>query len=149
MTATADVTIAPQLYQIFIRTSPEALWQAITEPAFTARYFHGAGIGREGDDRWVLHGPDGSIWGDEGLIEWDAPRRLVAGWRSLYSPEFASEPSSRVMWEIIETTPGVCKLTVLHDRLESSPKTAANVSGAGWMHVLSTLRSFLETGQSL
>ena len=100
MTATADVTIAPQLYQIFIRTSPEALWQAITEPDFTARYFHGARIGREGDDRWVTHGPDGSIWGDEELIEWDPPRRLVTGWRSLYSPEFASEPSSRVTWAL-------------------------------------------------
>jgi uncharacterized protein YndB with AHSA1/START domain len=79
----------------------------------------------------------------------DPPRRLVHGWRSLYDPGMAAEPESRVTWEIDPVEGGVCRLTLTHDRLETAPLTAREVSGAGWMGVLSGLKTLLETGRPL
>ena len=70
-------------------------------------------------------------------------------WRSLYAPEQADEPASRVTWEIEPQDAGVCLLTATHDRLEASPKTAPGVSGTGWITVLSGLKTLLETGTPL
>jgi len=147
MTAAAQATTT-QVYQVFIKATPERIWEAITTPEFTARYFHGARI-QVDSQRYLSHGPDGSVWGDETVLEFDPPRRLVHGWRSLYREETASEPASRVTWEIEPRDDGICKLTVIHDQLEGSPLTAASVSGEGWMFVLSGLKTLLETGESL
>jgi uncharacterized protein YndB with AHSA1/START domain len=73
----------------------------------------------------------------------------VHGWRSRYSAELADEDESRVAWEIEPQDNGTCLLTVVHDRLEGAPKTAASVAGVGWMTVLSGLKTLLETGESL
>ena len=69
-------------------------------------------------------------------------------WRALYDPETASEPFSRVTWEIEPQEGGVTKLTVVHDQLEAAPKTAESVAG-GWSYVLSGLKTLLETGEPL
>ena len=74
-------------------------------------------------------GPDGADWGDGPVLEFDPPRRLVHEWRSAYDPELAKEPPSRVTWEIEDTGDGSCRLTVVHDRLDDSPRTARSVSG--------------------
>ena len=71
------------------------------------------------------------------------------GWVSRYDPELAAEEPSRVTWEIEPEEGGFCKLTVTHDQLEGAPKTAESVSGAGWMMVLSGLKTLLETGEPL
>jgi uncharacterized protein YndB with AHSA1/START domain len=137
-----------QVYQVFILATPEQIWEAITTPEFTARYFHGARIEATGETYHSI-GPNGDVWADEAVREFDPPRRLVHGWRSLYDPELAHEPESRVTWEIEPQAGGVTMLTVVHDQLEGSPKTAASVSGPGWMMVLSGLKTLLETGKPL
>jgi uncharacterized protein YndB with AHSA1/START domain len=137
-----------QIYQVFIKATPEQIWDAITTPQFTVKYFHGARI-TVADGKYRSLGTDGSLWADETVIESDPPRRLVHGWRSLYDPEMAAEQSSRVTWEIEPGEHGVCQLTVIHDQLEGAPKTAGSVSGAGWMFVLSGLKTLLETGEAL
>jgi len=137
-----------QVYQVFIRATPEAIWDAITKPEFTERYFYGARI-ENSSERHRSVGPDGSVWGDAPTLEYDPPRRLVHEWRSLYDPDLAAEAPSRVSWDIEEQDDGTCLLTVTHDRLEGAPKTAASVSGAGWMGVLSGLKTLLETGEPL
>jgi uncharacterized protein YndB with AHSA1/START domain len=73
------------------------------------------------------------------------PERLVHGWRSLYDEELALEPQSRVTWEIEPAGDGVTKLTVVHDQLEHSPKTAASV--AGWTQILGGLKTLLESDE--
>ncbi|HVV57540.1 MAG TPA: SRPBCC family protein [Gaiellaceae bacterium] len=144
-----DLEAGPtQVYRIFIRAQPEAIWQAITSPGFTARYFHGARI-TVVPERYTSFGPNGDTWGDEDVYEFDPPRRLVHGWRSLYDDELAAEPASRVTWEIEPQDDSVCLVTVIHDRLDDSPKTAASVSGRGWMGVLSGLKTLLETDTPL
>jgi uncharacterized protein YndB with AHSA1/START domain len=144
-TATAQTT---QVYQLFIRATPEAIWEAITKPEFTARYFYGARISIVPDGYRSL-GPDDAVWGDAEVFEWDPPRRLSHGWRSLYDPEMAAEEPSRVTWELEPQDDGTTLLTVVHDRLEGAPKTAQSVSGTGWMRVISGLKTLLETGRPL
>jgi uncharacterized protein YndB with AHSA1/START domain len=144
-TTTAQTT---QVYQLFIKATPEQIWEAITSPEFTARYFYGARI-ENSPARHRSLGPDGSVWGDEPMYEFEPPRRLVHGWRSLYDPELAEEEPSRVSWEIEPQEGGYCKLSVTHDQLEGAPKTAESVSGPGWMMVLSGLKTLLETGEEI
>jgi uncharacterized protein YndB with AHSA1/START domain len=141
-------TATTQVYQVFIKASPESIWEAITRPEASVRYFHGARI-ENTQSRHISHGPDGSVWGDGPVFEFDPPRRLSYEWRSLYSDELGAEEPSRVTWEIEPQEGGYCKLTLTHDRLEGAPKTAASVSGAGWMFVLSGLKTLLETGAPL
>ena len=147
VTRTPPVTTT-QVYQIFIRATAEQIWEGITDPGFTVRYFHGARH-EYANGRRLSRGPDGELYGDTEVLEFDPPRRLVHAWRSLYNAELAAEPESRVTWEITPQEGGPCLLTVVHDRLERSPKTAERVSGAGWMMVLSGLKTLLETGESL
>ncbi len=137
-----------QVYQVFIKASPEAIWEAIITPEFTQKYFHGASIAVT-PDRYLSLGPNGEVWGDAEVAEFDPPRRLVHGWRSLYNPELATEDESRVTWEIEPQEGGVSLLTVVHDELDGAPKTAASVAGVGWMSVLSGLKTLLETGEPL
>ena len=144
-------TIAPtttQVYQVFIKATPEQIWEHITRPEFTAQYFYGARIEATAD-RYLSHGPDGEVYGDEQVFEFHPPRRLVHGWRSLYDPDMAAEKASRVTWEIEGQDGGYSLLTVTHDQLEESPKTAESVFGVGWMMVLSGLKTLLETGSPM
>jgi uncharacterized protein YndB with AHSA1/START domain len=143
-TMTATTT---QVYQLFIKATPEQIWDAITNAETTPKYFHASRV-ELSDGRRRAFGPDGSLWGDEEILEIDPPRRLVHGWRGLYDPELAEEETSRVTWEIEPQEGGYSKLTLIHDRLEGAPKTAASVAG-GWMFVLSGLKTVLETGDPL
>ena len=148
-TAIETQNLTVQVYQLFIKATPEAIWDAITKPEFTTKYFHGARI--EVTPEWRrTFSPDGSDdWGEGAVTEFDPPRKLVHEWRSAYNPELAAEEPSRVTWEIEPQEGEMSLLTVVHDRLENSPKTAASVSGAGWMMVLSGLKTLLETGEEL
>ena len=138
-----------QVHRIYIQATPEAIWEAITSAEFTERYFYGVRIETTADRR-ITHAYDGSdTYGEDPVFEWDPPRRLSHGWQSKWNPELSAEEPSRVMWEIEPGEDGVCLLTVVHDRLEGAPKTAASVSGSGWMGVLSGLKTLLETGESL
>ena len=140
-----------QIYQVFIQATPEQIWDAITKPEFTTKYFYGSRVDTTGEvgSPFRHHAPDGkTLWGDDVVLESDPPRRFVHTWRSLYDPELATEPASRVTWEIEAQPGGVTKLTVIHDQLEESPKTSAHVAG-GWMFIISGLKTLLETGKPL
>jgi uncharacterized protein YndB with AHSA1/START domain len=145
---TTTIVQTTQVYQVFIKASAEQIWEAITRPEWTARYFHGARITAT-PDHYDSRGPDGDVWGDSSVEVFDPPRKLVHGWRSLYDSELIAEEESRVTWEIEEDENGVCLLTVTHDKLEGAPMTAVRVSGAGWMGVISALKTLLETGEPL
>jgi uncharacterized protein YndB with AHSA1/START domain len=144
---TTMTALATQVYQVFIKATPEAIWEAITNPEFTQKYFHGARIELAGGRR-ISRGPGGETWGDEAVMEEDPPRRLVHEWRAQWDSDLADEPASRVTWEIEQQDGNVSLLTVVHDQLEASPKTATSVAG-GWMRVLSGLKTVLETGEPL
>jgi uncharacterized protein YndB with AHSA1/START domain len=144
--ATAQTT---QVYQLFIRATPEAIWKAITDPAFTQQYFYGMRIEVTPERRRTYAPNDSDAFGDDPILEYDPPHKLVHGWRAKWNPELAAEEQSRVTWEIEPNDDGTCLLTLVHDRLEGAPKTAASVSGEGWMRVISGLKTLVETGNPL
>ena len=137
-----------QVYCVFIRATADEIWAAITQPEFTSQYFYRVHVGITPESR-TSTGPGGEDWGADAVDEFDPPRRLVHGWKSTYDEELADEPASRVTWEIEPRGGGLCLVTLTHDRLEASPKTAADVSGEGWMYVLSSMKTLLETGAAL
>jgi uncharacterized protein YndB with AHSA1/START domain len=141
-TMTAQTT---QVYSIFIKATPEQVWDAITRPEFTQRYGGSSRIEVRDGRRYSAIGE--TAW-DEEVLESDPPRRLVHEFISGWEPELAAEHASRVTWEIEPQDGGVTTLTVIHDRLEGAPKTAEAVAG-GWMFVLSGLKTLLETGDPL
>ena len=137
-----------QLYAIFIRTTPEKLWAALTDGELTKQYFFGERILSDfkAGSTWHSVGPTGTKDVEGKVLESDPPRRLVVTWRVLYDPTMSKE-LSRVTY-LIEPRGEACKLTVEHDCSES-PLTARHVSENGWHLVLSNLKSFLETGKAL
>jgi uncharacterized protein YndB with AHSA1/START domain len=151
MTSTTATELETQVYQVFIKATPEQIWDAITKPEYTTKYFHGGRVETTGEAGTPMRmfGPDGQTWGDEIIQEADPPRRLVVGWRSLYNDEMAAEERSRIAWEIEPRDDGTCLVTLVHDQLEHSPLTAGSVSGEGWMGVLSGLKTLLETGRPM
>ena len=152
MTTTAHEVQTTQVYQVFIRATPEQVWDAITKPEHIERYFHGCRLDGPlaAGGRFIARSPDRSkLWIDSEILEFEPPTRLRHAWRALYDDELAHEAESRVTWEIEPQDDGTCLLTVVHDELEGAPKTAASVAGAGWMHVLSGLKTLVETGAPL
>jgi uncharacterized protein YndB with AHSA1/START domain len=144
---TTTTTRATQVYHVFIKAGPEAIWEAVTRPEFSSKYFQGVTIEITPEERRSYQGSE--LRNVVGVLEWDPPRRLVHSWLSYDDPELAAEDPSRVSWEIEPQDGGYSLLTVSHDRLDRSPKTAASVSGTGWMLILSGLKTLLETGKPL
>jgi uncharacterized protein YndB with AHSA1/START domain len=141
-----------QTYHLFIRATPQQIWDAITKPEYSARYLYGAHVETTGEtgSPFRYHSPDRTnVWGDDTVLDADPPHRLVVSYRGLYHPDLAAEQPSRVSWQIQPGQDGTCLLTVVHDRLEHAPKTAERVAGTGWMRVLSGLKTLLETGEPL
>jgi uncharacterized protein YndB with AHSA1/START domain/DNA-binding transcriptional ArsR family regulator len=150
MTTATDNGTATQVYQLYVKAEQAQVWDAITNPEIVATFFHGMQIESTYEVGSPLRSwsPDRTqMWGDNVIVEFDPPRRMVHTWRSLYDPDLAPEPESRVTWEIEAQPGGMSKLTLIHDRLDSSPKTAANVRG--WSYILSNLKTVIETGEPL
>lgn len=137
------------LYETYIRTTPERLWEAITSAEFTRRYFHGMEIRSD----WkvgaavTFHYPDGKAGVGGELLEYDPPRRLAYTWRFLFDEALAAEAPSRVTYEI-EPRGATCLLRVIHDRFPAGSKVLPMIS-EGWAPILCSLKSLLETGEPL
>jgi uncharacterized protein YndB with AHSA1/START domain len=137
-----------QIYEVFIRTTQEKLWEAITAPAFTQKYFFNTSVHskyRPGE-AIVYKFPDGKKAVDGVIIEADPPRRLVHTWVIHYDEKLSQE-RSRVTWQI-EQRGDACKLTATHE-LDEAPLTAKSVGSEGWSLILSGLETLLETGEPL
>ena len=137
-----------KVFEIYIRSTPERLWEAITNPEIRSKYHFGSRI--ESDftpgSSFEMHHPgaDGLLGEGENL-EVDPPRRLVQSMRALWGPEVIAEGTSRVTWEI-EPVGDSCRLTVTHDQLRDG---ANDQLFGGWPMILSGLKTWLETGELL
>jgi uncharacterized protein YndB with AHSA1/START domain len=137
-----------KVYEIYIRTTPERLWEAITDPEIRAKYNFGAGVSSDWQPGSRLEmggaGAPGPL-GDGEVLEVDPPRRLVHTMTALWSDEVKAEGASRVTWEI-EQVRDSCRLTVVHDQLREG---ANDELYGGWPMILSGLKTWLETGELL
>lgn len=141
------------LYEIFIRAPRHTVWDALTNPDQTVRYFHRTRLEssfRPGEPyRYVFDTTDADAV--DGVIEtFDPPHRLVMTWHVLYDAEMAAEPPSRVEWTLTPANDdgSVTRVTLRHGELALSPSTWANVR-LGWVAVIDGLKTVLETGESL
>jgi uncharacterized protein YndB with AHSA1/START domain len=156
MTTTAETV---QVYRVYIKAKPEAIWDAITKPEWTERYGYGGRVEfdlRPGGAFRSIASPEFQAAGmpevvlDGEVVECDPPHRLVQTWRAGWD----TEPATRLTYEIEELKDGVASLTVTHE-LTGAPNTAAMVggrvpnAGGGWAEVLSDLKTLLETGSPL
>src|SRR5688500_11947323 len=120
------------VYVTFIRTTPEKLWEALTKPEFTRKYWFGSQL--ESDWKagapWQLQAPDGRLTDSGKVLEIDPPRRLVLSWRNEFVPEMRAEEYSRAMFELEKQGEAV-KLTVTHEIDKKGSKLIKGVSG-GW-----------------
>jgi len=137
------------VYVTYIRTTPEKLWQALFEPDFTRQYW--ASTWQESEwtpgASWRIMIPDGRV-GDSGeILEIDPPRKLVHTWRNEFVPEMREEGYSRITYELEPNGTSV-KLTVSHEMDRPESKLIGAVS-QGWPAILASLKSLLETGESL
>ena len=142
------MAVTRHVFETYIRSTPEQVWQALTDPAFTTQYFYGCAVesGWQAGSEYRFTGEFGPAI--EGTIEEiDPPRRLVMTWRILFDPAAAAEPASRVEWEIM-TVGDVVRLTCVHGDLARSPVTWA-ITADGWSIVLNGLKTLLETGSPL
>jgi len=134
-----------QVYTTFIRSTPEKTWDAITKPEFARQYW--AGIGNVSDwkpgSKWEHIAKGDEVWITGEVVESTPPKRLVLTWAD---PDDL-EDVSRVTFEIEPVEDNVC-LKVTHDNFKPDSKMEAKVAG-GWPRVLSSMKSFLETGKGL
>jgi uncharacterized protein YndB with AHSA1/START domain len=163
--APTETSTTTQIYRIFIRATPQAIWDAITTPEWTQRFGYGT------IDEYELR-PGGKFRGhpnqgmiamgmtdvvvDGEVIESDPPCKLVVTWRMAMDARMAAEGFTRLTYEIEEGRGGVSRLSVIHD-LTGTPGHAAMVAGVkqgpgeggGWTWILSDLKSLLEGGERM
>ena len=137
-----------KVYEIYIRTTPERLWEAITDADIRSKYNFGASIRSDWTpgSRFEMGSPKApGLLGEGENLEVDPPRRLVQSMVALWSEDVQREGASRVTWEI-EPVGDSCRLTVTHDELRDGAN--AELYG-GWPMILSGLKTWLETGERL
>ena len=137
------------VYITYIRTTPEKLWRALIDPEFTRRYFFESWqdcAWKEGAS-WRMVVPDGRATDSGQVLEIEPPRRLVLSWRNEFRPELHEEGYSRCTFEL-EPKGSSVKLTIVHEIDRPDSKLVQAVSN-GWPHILSSLKSLLETGEPL
>ena len=137
-----------KIFEIYIRTTPERLWQAITDPDIRRTYNFGASVRSDwkpGSRLEMSHPRAPGLLGDGEVLDVDPPRRLVHTMTALWSDEVRSAGASRVTWEI-EPVGDSCRLVLTHDEL---PEAASGEIYGGWPMILSGLKTWLETGETL
>ena len=164
-TAPTETGTTTQVYRIFIKATPQAIWDAITKPEWTQRFGYGLrdeydlrpggtyrGYGNAGMK--AMGFPDVVVDGE--VIESDPPTKLVVTWRMAMDPRLNAEGFTRLTYEILEGKGGVSRLSVIHD-CTGRPGHAAMIAGVkqgpgeggGWIWILSDLKSLLEHGEQM
>ncbi len=137
-----------RVFEIYIKTSPERLWEAITDPEQRRKYTFGLNV--ESDwapgSRYEGKSPEGAVITEGENLEVDPPRRLVQTFSANWNDVVKAEGPSRVTWEIEPVGDDSCRLLVTHDELREG---ASDELYGGWMMVLSGLKTLVETGEPL
>jgi uncharacterized protein YndB with AHSA1/START domain len=165
MTTAGPAAETVQMYSVYIKATPEAVWEAITKPEWTAQYGYATLVDYElkSGGAFRVYANEGmkqmgcpDIISDGEVTEAEPPRKLVQTWRMTMTPEMAAEAFTKLTWDIEPVRGGVTKLTVTHD-VTGAPMWAAvlagehepNGAGGGWNEILSGLKTLLETGHQL
>jgi DNA-binding transcriptional ArsR family regulator/uncharacterized protein YndB with AHSA1/START domain len=143
-----EEAVMEKVFEIYIKTTPERLWDAITDVEMRRRYNFGVSVESDwtaGSSYEAVHPSSPTPISAGENLEVDPPRRLVQSFAALWSEDVKSAGTSRVTWEI-QPVGDSCRLTVSHDQL---PEHASAELYGGWPMILSGLKTLLETGESL
>jgi uncharacterized protein YndB with AHSA1/START domain len=134
------------VYVTYIRTTPERLWSALTDPGFMKQYWFGMHCESDftAGSPWKLVNDAGEVWDAGAIVDADPPRRLVIRWQHQMRPELKAEGASLCTMELAPVGQAV-RLTITHGVEREGSKLVEAVSG-GWPKILSNLKSLLETG---
>ena len=134
------------VYVSYIRTTPQKLWSALTDPMFIEQYWFGmhAESAFTAGSPWKLVSGDGQVWDSGEIVEAEPPRRLVIRWQHQNRPELKAEGLSLCTMEL-EPEGTAVKLTITHT-VERDPSKFIDAVSGGWPKVVSNLKSLLETG---
>ena len=163
-TGVTPVAATTRVHEIYIKASPQAIWEAITSPEWNAKFGYrspqfyelrpGGAYRAESNAQMQAIGLPKTVIDGE-IIESVPPRKLVQTFRFMFTEEQKKEGFTRLTWEIEPTNSGFCRLTLTHE-LDGAPTMAAAVStpfnemgGGGWNWILSDLKSLLETGKTM
>ncbi len=144
-------TPKPQLvYQIIIKAPQERVWEAITTSEFTTHYYYGCTLQSNltVGSPFTYHMPNGSPIVEGEVVASEPPNRLVHTYHSLWSPMNEDAPT-QVTWELESMSGGVTKVTVIHEEFQGQTATYQGLQGGGWIWILSNMKTFLETGESM
>ncbi|WP_426956566.1 ArsR/SmtB family transcription factor [Muricoccus radiodurans] len=138
------------VYELFIRATPQQVWDVLTDDARTPLYQH---FNMTSRTDWRVGGRIEFLMGDRPvivgeLLELTPPARLVMSFHARWSPDVAADRPSRVTWEIAPAGPQACRLTLIHDGFDGETATSRGVT-AGWPETLSRLKTLIETGEPL
>ena len=163
--APGETSTTTQIYRIFIKATPQAIWDAITKPEWSQKFGYGLrdeydlrpggtyrGIANDG--MLAMGTPEVVVDGE--VVEADPPHKLVVTWRMVMDPRLEAEGFTKLTYEIEDGRDGVSRLSVIHD-LAGRPGHAAMVAGdrqgpgegGGWLWILSDLKSLLERGEQM
>lgn len=138
------------VYQIVINATPERVWQAITTPEFTARYYYDCTLKTDlaVGAPFVYHKPNGAPIVEGEVLLSDPPNRLVHTYHSRF-PTMKNDAPTKVTWELAAMPGGVTKVTVVHADFEGETATYQGLQSGGWAWILSNMKTVLETGESM
>jgi uncharacterized protein YndB with AHSA1/START domain len=144
------VAITRHQYRIYIKAPIEQVWNAMIDPSFTRRYFHGTAFDAppQSGQPYSTSTADGRRATDGTIEVLEPPTRLVMTWHTLYDAALAEEPASRVEWTLSTAGDGLTQVDLSHGDLARSPLTWANVR-YGWVWILDGLKTLVETGDVL
>ena len=164
MSADTKASVTTQVYEVYIRATPQAIWDAITSPEWTVKYAYKGATEyelRPGGAYRAHATPQMREFGlpdvvvDGVVEEADPPRKLVHTYRFLFSDQNKAEGFTRVTWEIEKVSAGFSRLSVVHE-LDGAPIMANMVASkfseqgtGGWAWILSDMKTLLETGQPM
>jgi len=152
MVQVTEAKTMEKVFEIYIKATPERIWEAITDPKMRRKFTFGAGV----ESDWTPGSSYRAVTGEETVspnspisegenLEVDPPRRLVQSFRALWGEDVIAAGTSRVTWEI-EPVADSCRLTVTHDQLAEG---ASDQLFGGWPMVLSGMKTLIETGETL
>ncbi len=137
------------VYVTYIAATPEAVWQALTDPAFTRQYFAGFAVDVEPKQggTFLMRYPDGRVHICGEVLDWSPPRRFSCTWVVEGMAEFAELPACIVTYDI-ETAGEAVRLTMTESHSWEVPEAILAGGRSGWPAILSSLKSVLETGKA-
>lgn len=137
-------------YVIYIRTTAEKLWHALVNPELTKQYWAGTWQESEWEvgASWQIMRPDGQVADSGKIVEIDPPHRLVLTWRNEFRPELHEEGYSQLTYQL-EQQGDMVRLMLIHEIDAPAPSKFIEAVSSGWPAILSSLKSLLETGESL